>query len=344
MPLKLVRRHGGKHWYMRGTICGIAVDESTRTDDKKIAEAIRTRREWELLQSSVFGRKAVATFLEAAVSYLKAGGESRYAKRLAEYFGTTALVMIDQDAIDRAARILCPDAAPATVNRQIYTPVSAVLKHAAKRGLCEWRQIERPRQPAGRVRWISLEEADRLIANCGTHLRPLVIFLFYTGCRIGEALHLDWREVNLHLRQVQFLETKNGEARGVPLHDRVLDALGKLPHQDGRVFRRPDGLPYNEKVDGGGSIKTGFRAACRRAGISNFTPHDCRHTFATWHYAANRDLVGLMKIGGWKSERMVLRYAHVNVEHLAASIDLLPWGKSGRREFAEAVHSFQSAG
>jgi hypothetical protein len=119
MSLKLVRRHGGTHWYIRGTIRGVAVDESTRTDDKKFAETVRARREWELLESSVFGRKAIATFLEATVSYLKAGGESRYAKRLAEYFGTTPLPKIDQDAIDQAARVLCPDAAPSTVNRQI---------------------------------------------------------------------------------------------------------------------------------------------------------------------------------------------------------------------------------
>jgi integrase len=122
-----------------------------------------------------------------------------------------------------------------------------------------------------------------------------------------------------------------------------VDALEKLALREGRVFRRPDGLPYNEKVNGGRSIKSAFRAACRRAGISNFTPHDCRHTFATWHYARSRDLIALMKIGGWKSERMVLRYAHVDVAHLAASVDLLPWGKSGKREFAPAVNTEKSA-
>lgn len=342
--LKLVRRHGGKHWYIRGTLRGIAVDESTRTDDKKAAEMIRAQREWELLQSSVFGRKAVATFLEATVSYLKAGGEARYAKRLAEYFGTTPLAKIDQGAIDQAARVLCPDAAPSTINRQIHTPISAIRKHAARRGWCEWSQIERPSQPPARVRWITPAEADRLILKCSEHLRPLVTFFFYTGARVSEALRLDWRDVDLARRHVQFLDTKNGEARGVPLHERVVAVLDKLKHREGHVFRRPDGRPYSEKEDGGGQIKTAFRGACRRAGIPNFSPHDCRHTWATWHYAANRDLVGLMKLGGWKSERMVLRYAHVNVEHLADSIDALPWGKSGSREFAATVRQANSAG
>jgi len=41
--------------------------------------------------------------------------------------------------------------------------------------------------------------------------------------------------------------------------------------------------------------------------------------------AANCDIIALMKLGGWKSEKMVQRYAHVNVSHLAESIDALPW-------------------
>jgi integrase len=86
------------------------------------------------------------------------------------------------------------------------------------------------------------------------------------------------------------------------------------------LFSAARGAPYAEKESGGGQIKTSFGGACRRAGIEDFSPHDCRHTWATWHYAANRDLIALMKLGGWKSERMVLRYAHVNVSQLAPSI------------------------
>jgi hypothetical protein len=80
MPLKLVRRHGSPNWYVRGTIRGVTVDESTGVTDRKAAEAIRARREWEVLQGSVFGRKVTASFLEAAVSYMEAGGERRFMK------------------------------------------------------------------------------------------------------------------------------------------------------------------------------------------------------------------------------------------------------------------------
>ena len=63
-----------------------------------------------------------------------------------------------------------------------------MLHHAAKRGWCSLPVIERPKAPEGRVRWLTPAEADRLIEACAKHLRPLVIFLLYTGARVGEAL------------------------------------------------------------------------------------------------------------------------------------------------------------
>jgi integrase len=99
-----------------------------------------------------------------------------------------------------------------------------------------------------------------------------VIFLFYTGARVAEAVYLDWRNVDLDRAEVQFLDTKNGESRGVPLHPLVVAALGKLPEREGPVFRRPNREPYKRKKDGGGQIKKAFKGACARAGIVDFRP------------------------------------------------------------------------
>jgi len=257
-------------------------------------------------------------------------------ERIIRHFATIPLAQVNQDAIDKGARKLYPDASDATRNRQFYTPVSAVLRHAAKRGWCSPLILERPEIAPVPVIWLTLEKAEQLIAACAPHLRPLVIFLIYTGARVGEALWLDWRCIDLRRRHVIFPRTKNGEARGVPLNRRVIAALANLPHREGEVFRRPDGQPYERPKDAGKQdhsagtrIKTAFKAACRRAGISNFHPHCCRHTWATWHYAANRDLGALQRLGGWKSVRMVMRYIHTNVAELAHTIDCLPGTDGG---------------
>jgi integrase len=335
MPLRLVRRAKSPYWIIRGTIRRCRVEESTGTVDRKRAEEIRAKREAELLDEYVFGRRATATFAEAALSYLQNGGSTRFMAAVVTHFGTTPLAHVDQEALDRGARKLLPHAAPATRNRQFYTPASAVLHHAALRGWCPRPLIQRPEQGPDRVRWIAIEEADRLIASASEHLKPLLIFLLYTGARAGEALWLDWRYVHLGRAQVTFPTTKNGEPRGVPLHPRVVAALAALPHREAEVFRRPDGQPYHRpKADAsdtsaGSRIATAFAGACRRAGITDFSPHDCRHTWATWHYQANRDLGALQRLGGWKTVRMVLRYAHTNVSELSNSINALPGGNLG---------------
>ncbi len=341
MPIKLVRRPKSPHWIVRGTLRGVRIEESTGTGDKRAAEEIRAKREAEILAQSVYGRRATATFAEVALSYLECGGSRRYADKVIAYFGTMPLAQVDQDAIDRGARKAFPGASDATRGRQFFTPCSAILRHAAKRGWCSPLLLQRPRPSAERVRWLTLDEADRLIAASSAHLQPLIIFLFYTGARVGEALWLDWRNVDLGRAHVAFGKTKNGEARGVPLHHRVVAALANLGHREHEVFRRPDGRPYERPVgaddhSAGTRIKTAFRGACRRAGIDNFHPHDCRHTWATWHYRANRDLAALMRLGGWKSERMVLRYAHTNVDEHKHTIDRLPGGNLGEAPASEA--------
>lgn len=261
MPLRLTRRHNSPNWYIRGTVRGIAIDESTRTDRREAAEALRIRREAELLDRSIHGRRATATFLEAAVSYMEAGGETRYLGPLIDHFGALRLAALDQMAIDVAAQALYPAAAPATRNRQVYTPISAVLRHAAERGLCEHRAIRRPRTGKERVRWLTPAEAERLIECCAPHMTAIVTFLFYTGARVSEALRLDWRCVDLNRAHVAFLDTKNGTARGMPLHPRLVALLANLQHRDRygippprrpplRAPKGPRGRPDQNRLQG----------------------------------------------------------------------------------------------
>ncbi|WP_038950441.1 tyrosine-type recombinase/integrase [Bradyrhizobium genomosp. III] len=355
MPLKLYQRAGSPNWYLRGTLRGISVRESCQTDDRKIAGEIKAKREWEILQSSVYGVKTGGTFLAGVAAYLENGGEARFLQPLIDHFGSTPLTKIDQAAIDKAAKTIYPGLAPATLDRQIYTPLAAVMNKAAEHGLCSPIKIKRPKPPKGRVRWITHAEAFNLIEACAPHLKPLVAFLFYTGARCGEALWLDWRNIDLQRGQVQFLDTKNGRDRGVPLHPDLVGILANLPHREGCVFRKQGrkvrrflpaksnsgkpieiveyglGEPYApldeddpRDTSAGSRIKKGFTAAVGRAKITDFHPHDCRHTWATWHYQENRDLNLLKELGGWSSLEMVLRYAHVNVAHAAPSINNMP--------------------
>jgi integrase len=71
--------------------------------------------------------------------------------------------------------------------------------------------------------------------------------------------------------------------------------------------------------------------ALRRAGLDpELTPHDLRHTSASWHYAFNRDLLALKQEGGWSSVALVERHAHLLPAGYDAAIRrFLGWHQAG---------------
>ena len=101
-----------------------------------------------------------------------------------------------------------------------------------------------------------LEGGDYPFASLGRRsFRPKPRVLL----RVGEALALDWRDVDLSRTHAAFLDTKNDDRRGMPLHPRALAALANLLHRAGKVFRRPDKQLYEPKDGEGGQIKTAFK-------------------------------------------------------------------------------------
>ena len=134
MSLSLTKR--GEIWHIRGTVAGVVIRESTGARDRKSAELYKARRESETIKRHALGRAATLTFAEAALTYLEAGGEGRYLGRILDHAGPRTMAAdIDNAWINAAAAALYPNAAPATINRQLITPTSAVLNMAAAEGL-----------------------------------------------------------------------------------------------------------------------------------------------------------------------------------------------------------------
>jgi integrase len=207
-------------------------------------------------------------FRDAARLYVQSGGEDRYLRPLIAYFGETPLSEIDQEAVDAAAAALKPLARPSTRCRQVHAVVSAIVKHCAAVGLCRWRRFRRPRSEHIR-RMLTRDEAVRLVAACSRQIRPSVLLVF-EGLRPGEALRLDWSQIDLEVPLVRL--RRNGRVVVLRLHERTLMALTKLSHRQGAVLRTLSAREYAYKRP---SIKTAFKGACFRAGLRNITLRDC---------------------------------------------------------------------
>jgi len=86
----------------------------------------------------------------------------------------------------------------------------------------------------------------------------------------------------------------------------------------GPVFLSRRGAAYRTgEGRGGNPLARAHAMACARAGIAGFQVHDWRHHWASWQVLNGTDLSTLMKIGGWRTLRMVQRYAAVLAEHVA---------------------------
>lgn len=326
MGLKLIRR--GRVWHIHGTVAGYRVRQSTGLGNRGQADAYRARIEAQILERHAHGHAATLTVAQAALTYLEAGGEGRFVAALLDHFGPDArLADIDTAAANRAADAIYPGAAASTVNRQVITPLSAILNMAADDGLIAPRRLRRRKTPAGRTRWLSPAEAEALLDAVDTRTRLIVAFLLGTGCRTGEALRLTRRDLHIDTREAWLQDTKTDAPRMVRFPARTqrhLAAYG-LP-DDGAVFRTPKGRPYVLRKNGGGQIAGAFNAARDAAGLGrDVTPHVLRHTWATWHYAQNRDVLLLMTRGGWTRPDMALMYAKLAPADLADQLFKRGW-------------------
>ena len=236
------------------------------------------------------------------------------------YLRGRLLHTITRDDVQAIGAAKARETSRATANRYLAL-VRAVLKRAAG----PWQWIEKAPavslypEAKRRVRWLTKEEATRLLDALPTHQKQLTRFALATGLRQANVLTLKWLDVDIERRTawVHADEAKGGEAIGVPLNDEAVavlrEELGKHPL---RVFT------FNGRPLGQANTRA-WRNALKRAGIKNFRWHDLRHVWATWHVMAGTTMAELQELGAWKSGEMVRRYAHLAPEQLRAAADNL---------------------
>src|SRR6202012_4927525 len=84
-------------------------------------------------------------------------------------------------------------------------------------------------------------ERDRFVAlrkELPAEVQPIATYAYWTGCRRAEILGLQWPQVDLEHRVVRLEsgETKNKEARTIPLAQEVVDALKSQKEIPDREF------------------------------------------------------------------------------------------------------------
>lgn len=133
--------------------------------------------------------------------------------------------------------------------------------------------------PPPRDRWITREEARRLLDGCvEPHVRLFIVLALTTAARMGAILDARWRQVDLDRGLIDYGVGHGNKRRAlVPLNADATKAL-----REAREIACTDFVIEFRGTAPVKNIRKGFQAACDRAELTGVTPHILRHSAATW--------------------------------------------------------------
>lgn len=235
----------------------------------------------------------------------------------------------------------------ATVNRE-FNLLSAVINHARR----EWNihienpvtLVKRPEVGRSRDRRLSDEEERYLFAALGEAPRradgtfekaarnpyfvPVFKLALETAMRRGELLSLQWENINLDRRTAYLPDTKNGEARTVPLSSRAVAIFKGLPKPHrGPVFPITPMSLRKGFTRGIARARAKYEEDCMASGstpspsfLADVHFHDTRHEAASRLAEKLSNVLELSAVTGHKDLRMLKRYYHPRAEDLAKKL------------------------
>ncbi|WKZ15475.1 MAG: tyrosine-type recombinase/integrase [Candidatus Jettenia caeni] len=325
-------------WWTSITYEGKRIWKSLETSDKKLAQAIEAKIRTEIVEGRYFEKTIgnnktfhgmMEKFVKEHMPKLSANTQRSYASYLTHvrpFFSDSKLSSISPRMISEYKALRkSENAKPATINREL-----AMISKAFSLAVKEWEwvkenpvsKIPKEKENNERDRWLTEEEELRLLDNCATWLKDIIIFDLHTGLRQGELLDLQWNRVNLFRRTIIIQESKNGKPRTIPLNQIAISILtekSKIRNiKNDLVFTSSVGTRIDQD-----NLRRVFEKVLQKAGIGNFHFHDLRHTFATRLAQKGVDIYTIAKLLGHKDIRMTQRYAHHCPESLRGAIQAI---------------------
>jgi len=268
--------------------------------------------------------------------------------RLVEHFGDKyPLAQLKVPQIKRYRQARLEKVQNPTVNREVAV-LSGIFRVQVEQESLDYNPCMMVKRLPENQRdtYLSWQDFNRLLEH-SDWLRELIILLYYTGMRFGEAVNLRW-EMYKPERRMLILPasaTKEGKnarkatlrAKRVPLRQEVIDLLAALRsgHGDnvvqamglvfgyhGRFVNRRDTF-QGKAIDRSMGRKCWTRAV-RRAGLEGLQIRDLRHTWKTNAQRSGIDPVVRNAIVGHASVRSVEdRYIRVSDTELLRAVEAM---------------------
>lgn len=327
-PIKRIK--GGKViWIARGTIPVRSRDGSVqRQRYEEGITALRGPRErieycnrlCRSFEDRVLLAQKPMTFDEALKVYVEIGHEPpRFEKQLRAEMGDVMCSDIDDALLGRVRKkIFKKTAAAAHVNRNLHTPVIAVLRLAAKNKACSMPLLTRPVGHKD-IKPVEIPASDEWYGKVAAHMSPAILAFFLAqsvhGRRTREWLRRTPADFDPDAGTLFLGKTKNGQTLQLDLHPRVVLAIKRIPdwQNNAWLFRCTPSSPSR--------VRMAIKRACVAAGVAYFTPHKFgRHAAVSRALMAGRSTKWVADMYGMTEEMVVKRYGHLAKSETTRSV------------------------
>jgi integrase len=334
----IFKRPDSDTYWMSLQVDGKRIRMSTGVQDLRLAEEIFAAWQVEQARTRWLGtppperdhtvNELIAEYLATVTPRKSAASQYRDAKvltRFDEKWGVLSLAELTTKMLDDYLAERTEAVTFATVSKEL-----GLLKAAYARAIhwgwattSPFRGIRLNQEGNERLRWLTEEEAARLLQACPPWLRDIVIVGLDTGLRRGNLVGLRWAWVQQH-GTILMIPKQHVKGKVVsltiPLTKQAAAVIGRQIRRLGCewVFTDQRGMPYTPD-----QVSMAFYRAAKRAGLSDVGMHTLRHTFISRLVQAGRPLPEVAALAGHRDIRMTMRYAHLAPSHLHEGIQAL---------------------
>lgn len=321
----------GKTWWAKGRIeyNGRPITEYIRQSTESATEAgawdwIRDAEE-RAIRRYLVGEQAALTFADAVMLYEATETMAKYLLPILDELGAEPVSNITPKMIRDLGPKLYPNNSTDTWRRWVITPARAVINNAHDLGKCGPIKIkgysteERNRQDAARGKMSRPEKTPgswpwllRFREHAGPYHSALALFMFATGCRVGQAVAMRPRDLDLNNAKVRIPGAKGHADQWVTIQMEIVVELANLPPKAPRGHDKIKGLRVFGFASKDGPRK-GWITACKKAGIEQIMPHAAgRHGFGQENVVRQGvDKPAVAQYGRWSDPGMLDRhYTH----------------------------------
>ena len=330
------RRTDAETYWMSLVIEGKRLRQDTGVQNRKVAGEIFAAWQVQVARDRWFGMPAPTpthTVQELITEYLatvtprKSPASQRrdhvvlvgFGKR----WGTMSLDQLRTKTVEGYLTERLRDVTLATVSKEL-----GVLKSAYGRAMrWDWvtttpfRGLALNQEGEARMRWLTDDEAARLVGAAAPWLRDFILVGLDTGLRRSNLVGLQWNWLHDHGTTLvvprQHVKAKKATVM-IPLTTRAAAIIARQPRHAPDVFTHAAGRPYSLEQVSMAVIRT-----AKQAQLPGVSVHTLRHTFISRLVQAGRPLPEVAALAGHRAITMTMRYAHLAPSHLRAGIQVL---------------------